>query len=150
MTFVGRFGGDEFIVVAENIGDPMQAGSLGERLLGAIAQPLPGLGARVITASIGIALIRTSGIEAREAIRRSDAAMYEAKRTGGIGASLRKSAKPPGQVAGSNWHGHCTARKRAAKCVWYTSPSYHYPAADHRCRGAAALEQSHARGGAAG
>ncbi len=80
--FVGRFGGDEFIVVAENIGDPIQAGHLGERLLGAIAQPLPGLGARVITASIGIALIRTSGIEAREAIRRSDAAMYEAKRTG--------------------------------------------------------------------
>ena len=80
--FVGRFGGDEFIVVAENIGDPIEAGHLGERLLNAIAQPLPGLGARVITASIGIALIRTSGIEAREAIRRSDTAMYEAKRTG--------------------------------------------------------------------
>ncbi len=80
--FVGRFGGDEFIVVAENIGDAVQAGQLGERLLGAIAQPLPGLGARVITASIGVALIRTSNIEAREAIRRSDTAMYEAKRTG--------------------------------------------------------------------
>jgi diguanylate cyclase (GGDEF)-like protein len=80
--FVGRFGGDEFIIVAEDIGDPIQAGQLGERLLGAIARPLPGLGERVITASIGIALIRTSGIEAREAIRRSDAAMYEAKRTG--------------------------------------------------------------------
>jgi diguanylate cyclase (GGDEF)-like protein len=80
--FVGRFGGDEFIVVAEDVGGPQEAGHLGERLLGAIAQPLPGLGARVITASIGVALIRTSGIEAREAIRRSDAAMYEAKRTG--------------------------------------------------------------------
>jgi diguanylate cyclase (GGDEF)-like protein len=80
--FVGRFGGDEFIVVAEAIGDPIKAGELGERLLSAIAQPLPGLGARVVTASIGVALIRSSGIEAREAIRRSDAAMYEAKRTG--------------------------------------------------------------------
>jgi diguanylate cyclase (GGDEF)-like protein len=80
--FVGRFGGDEFIVVAEAIGDPNEAGQLGERLLSAIAQPLPGLGARVVTASIGVALIRSSGIEAREAIRRSDAAMYEAKRTG--------------------------------------------------------------------
>jgi diguanylate cyclase (GGDEF)-like protein len=80
--FVGRFGGDEFIVVAEDIGDPLEAGHLGERILNAIAQPLPGLGARVITASIGVALIRTSSIEAREAIRRSDAAMYEAKRTG--------------------------------------------------------------------
>jgi diguanylate cyclase (GGDEF)-like protein len=80
--FVGRFGGDEFIVVAAAIGDPIKAGELGERLLSAIAQPLPGLGARVVTASIGVALIRSSGIEAREAIRRSDAAMYEAKRTG--------------------------------------------------------------------
>ena len=80
--FVGRFGGDEFIVASEDVGDAMHAGQLGERLLAAIAQPLPGLGARVITASIGIALIRTSGIEAREAIRRSDTAMYEAKRTG--------------------------------------------------------------------
>ncbi|HTY94583.1 MAG TPA: diguanylate cyclase, partial [Steroidobacteraceae bacterium] len=80
--FVGRFGGDEFIVIAENVGEPTEAGHLGERLLNAIAQPLPGLGARVVTASIGIALIRTSAIEAREAIRRSDAAMYEAKRTG--------------------------------------------------------------------
>jgi diguanylate cyclase (GGDEF)-like protein len=80
--FVGRFGGDEFIVVAAAIGDVIEAGHLGERLLSAIAQPLPGLGARVVTASIGIALIRSSGIEAREAIRRSDAAMYEAKRTG--------------------------------------------------------------------
>jgi len=80
--FVGRFGGDEFIVISEAIGDVNEAGQLGERLLGAIAQPLPGLGARVVTASIGIALIRSSGIEAREAIRRSDAAMYEAKRTG--------------------------------------------------------------------
>ena len=80
--FVGRFGGDEFIVVAESLADPDAAGQLGARLLDAVAQPLPGLGSRVVTASIGIALIRTSAIDAREAIRRSDSAMYEAKRTG--------------------------------------------------------------------
>ncbi|HEY1898820.1 MAG TPA: GGDEF domain-containing protein [Steroidobacteraceae bacterium] len=79
---VGRFGGDEFIVVAENLSGADEAGQLGARLLDAIAQPLPGLGSRVITASIGIALIRNSAIDAREAIRRSDKAMYEAKRTG--------------------------------------------------------------------
>jgi diguanylate cyclase (GGDEF)-like protein len=80
--FVGRFGGDEFIVVAECLGGPDEAGKLGAKLLDAVAQPLPGLGSRVITASIGIALIRSSAIDAREAIRRSDKAMYEAKRTG--------------------------------------------------------------------
>jgi diguanylate cyclase (GGDEF)-like protein len=80
--FVGRFGGDEFIIVAEALGDTSEAGNLGARLLDTVAQPLPGLGSRVITASIGVALIRSSAIEAREAIRRADTAMYEAKRSG--------------------------------------------------------------------
>jgi len=80
--FVGRFGGDEFIVVAESLAGTNEAAELGAKLLDAVAQPLPGLGSRVITASIGVALIRSSSIDAREAIRRSDKAMYEAKRTG--------------------------------------------------------------------
>ena len=80
--FVGRFGGDEFIVVAERLNGPDEAGELGAKLLDAVAQPLPGLGSRVVTASIGIALIRSTAVDAREAIRRSDKAMYEAKRTG--------------------------------------------------------------------
>jgi diguanylate cyclase (GGDEF)-like protein len=80
--FVGRFGGDEFIVISEGIADPTEAGGLASRLLEAIAQPLPGLDGRVITASIGIALVRSNAVEAREAIRDSDAAMYAAKRSG--------------------------------------------------------------------
>jgi diguanylate cyclase (GGDEF)-like protein len=80
--FVGRFGGDEFVIVAECVGDTEQVRNLGERLLEAVAQALPGLQSRVVTASIGIALVRSNDVEAREVIRRSDAAMYEAKRAG--------------------------------------------------------------------
>jgi diguanylate cyclase (GGDEF)-like protein len=80
--FVGRFGGDEFIVIAEGISDPEEAGRLGARLLDAIAQPLLGLDSRVVTASIGIALVRSNAVDAREAIRDSDTAMYAAKRSG--------------------------------------------------------------------
>jgi diguanylate cyclase (GGDEF)-like protein len=80
--FVGRFGGDEFVVVAEGLAGPDEAGDLGARLLAAVARPLPGLGELAVTASIGIALIRTDTVEPQEAIRRSDAAMYEAKRSG--------------------------------------------------------------------
>ncbi len=80
--FVGRFGGDEFIVVAGHLAGAEEAGALGAKLLDAVARPLPGLGSRVITASIGIALIRSSAVDAREALRRSDKAMYEAKRSG--------------------------------------------------------------------
>jgi diguanylate cyclase (GGDEF)-like protein len=80
--FVGRFGGDEFIVIVEGLPGHEPAGDLGARLLEAVAQPLPGVDSVIVTASIGIGLIRSNSVEAREAIRRSDAAMYEAKRLG--------------------------------------------------------------------
>ncbi len=80
--FVGRFGGDEFVVVAEGVADEEQAAKLGFRLLEAVSQPLPGVDASVVTASIGIALLTDADSDAREALRQADAAMYEAKRTG--------------------------------------------------------------------
>jgi diguanylate cyclase (GGDEF)-like protein len=80
--FVGRFGGDEFIVVAENVRDADEAGRLGARLLEVIAQPLTGLTTMAVTASIGIALVRSNDIDAKQALRRADEAMYEAKRAG--------------------------------------------------------------------
>jgi diguanylate cyclase (GGDEF)-like protein len=80
--FVGRFGGDEFVVVAEGVADEDQAAKLGYRLLEAVSQPLPGVDASVVTASIGIALLTDAQSDAREALRQADAAMYEAKRTG--------------------------------------------------------------------
>ena len=81
--FVGRFGGDEFIVVAEEIATEEEASKLGFRLLEAISEPLPGIDGTVLTASIGIALLGGCRADAREAIRRADSAMYEAKRAGG-------------------------------------------------------------------
>lgn len=53
--FVGRFGGDEFVVITEGMADPEEAVELGLRLLDAISRPLPGVEGTVVTASIGIA-----------------------------------------------------------------------------------------------
>jgi diguanylate cyclase (GGDEF)-like protein len=80
--FVGRFGGDEFVVVAEGVADEEEAAKLGFRLLEAVSQPLPGIDSTVVTASIGITLLSDSESDAREALRQADAAMYEAKRSG--------------------------------------------------------------------
>ena len=80
--FVGRFGGDEFVVITEGVTDEEQAARLGVRLLEAVSQPLPGIDASVITASIGIALLTDADSDAREALRQADAAMYDAKRSG--------------------------------------------------------------------
>jgi len=80
--FVGRFGGDEFVVVAEGVADEAQAASLGFRLLEAISRPLPGIETTVATASIGITLVTDAQSDGREALRQADSAMYEAKRAG--------------------------------------------------------------------
>ncbi|MGZ4772104.1 MAG: putative bifunctional diguanylate cyclase/phosphodiesterase [Ilumatobacteraceae bacterium] len=80
--FVGRFGGDEFVVIAEGIADAEEAAALGLRLLEAISQPLPGVEMSAITASIGVTLVRSNAMGAHEAIRESDHAMYDAKRSG--------------------------------------------------------------------
>ncbi|MBV9472558.1 MAG: EAL domain-containing protein [Solirubrobacterales bacterium] len=80
--FVGRFGGDEFVVIAEGVKDDEEAAELGFRLLDSISEPLPGVKSTTVTASIGISLMTGTGIDAREAIRQADSAMYTAKRSG--------------------------------------------------------------------
>ncbi len=90
--FVGRFGGDEFVIVAE--GDSNEhAAELGARVLETVSRPIDGIRSTVVTASVGIAMIRGSSTDAREAIREADAAMYAAKRAGRDGYSFFKGAK---------------------------------------------------------
>jgi diguanylate cyclase (GGDEF)-like protein len=90
--FVGRFGGDEFVVIAEGV-DHQQAADLGARLLDAISKPLLGIESTVVTASVGIALINGVATDAREAIRQADSAMYAAKRAGRDGYSFFKGSR---------------------------------------------------------
>jgi diguanylate cyclase (GGDEF)-like protein len=91
---IGRFGGDEFVAIAEGVDDQEHAAELGSRLLEAISKPLPWIGAPVVTASIGITLISDAGIDAREAIRQADSAMYAAKRAGGDRSSFFEGSQP--------------------------------------------------------
>ncbi len=78
---VARLGGDEFVVLCEGLAD---AGTrqVAERLLRAVATPLPVYGRSVvITASIGIA--RAEGtVQAEDLLRNADVAMYKAKAAG--------------------------------------------------------------------
>jgi diguanylate cyclase (GGDEF)-like protein len=80
--FVGRFGGDEFVVIAEQVSGREEASQLGLRLLEVVSEPLPGIDQTVVTASVGIMLVQGTTIDAREAIRQADSAMYAAKRAG--------------------------------------------------------------------
>lgn len=78
-----RFGGDEFILLCENLTDPEAAMVIAERVAAAINQPVK-LGSTdfVPSTSIGIALSHDRTDAPELVIRNADAAMYTAKERG--------------------------------------------------------------------
>ena len=86
---VVRFGGDEFIVLLDRIGDTQQAVRLSQKLLAAITQPF-WLAERefFITCSIGVALAPDHANDFDELLQKADAAMYAAKNAGKNGSRL--------------------------------------------------------------
>ena len=85
---VGRFGGDEFVVLLEHIGtgtidEATHARQVAQKILSALNEPyvLEALQHR-ITPSIGIALFDSEMVSTSDLLRRADMAMYKAKAEG--------------------------------------------------------------------
>ena len=82
---LARFGGDEFVVICEDIGAD-EAQGLAERIRLAVKQPMPGPAAAfAVTASVGIALhepVDGSAVTAAEILKAADVAMYASKCAG--------------------------------------------------------------------
>jgi diguanylate cyclase (GGDEF)-like protein len=79
-----RFGGDEFAVLCEDLGDEAEAISVATRLRAAISQPLTiEHVVRTTTVSVGIAITHADGQSAPELLRDADTAMFKAKERGG-------------------------------------------------------------------
>ena len=79
---VVRMGGDEFCIVTDAATAPEDAAELAGRVLAAVAAPIALDGETVtVTASIGVA-VAEPGESVDEALRRADAALYDAKRAG--------------------------------------------------------------------
>jgi diguanylate cyclase (GGDEF)-like protein len=80
---VARIGGDEFLVLAENIEDENGATSIAEGLLKQIARPCEINGREVVvTTSIGISLYPSHAGDAHGLMNCADRAMYAAKQKG--------------------------------------------------------------------
>jgi diguanylate cyclase (GGDEF)-like protein/PAS domain S-box-containing protein len=79
---VARFGGDEFTVLLETVGDATEPARTAERILDALRTPMV-VGGRdvVVTASIGIAVGGPTDV-ARDLVAAADIAMYQAKNDG--------------------------------------------------------------------
>ncbi len=82
---VGRFGGDEFVVICPGLVSPSVAGEIAENVLAAFGEPLQVPDAEIqVVPSIGYAVADGEvDAGADELIARADQAMYRAKREGG-------------------------------------------------------------------
>lgn len=85
---IARLGGDEFVVI-KRCYSAAQALQLAERIRASLSQPLHSeFGAMEVGVSIGVAFIDRRDIEAAEALRWADIAMYRSKETGRNRATL--------------------------------------------------------------
>ncbi len=90
---LGRFGGDEFVLIIEDAMDVAATVRVAEKLIRALAEPFEIRGHRLqIGSSVGISvfpsLAQTENEDAETLIHRADQAMYMAKRQGGNSFSL--------------------------------------------------------------
>lgn len=87
-----RVGGDEFVLLLEDLNDPVAAVIIASRLQEAIGDPHEVAATRVTTsASVGIAFLEDAG-SVEEVLRNADLAMYRAKHLG----KARVAAYEPG------------------------------------------------------
>lgn len=79
---IARFAGDEFVVTVAGL-SPSAVLGLAERLRAAVAAPMEGQDYRLLlTASVGISHSPEHGVDARNLLRRAEAAMGQAKKDG--------------------------------------------------------------------
>ena len=80
---VGRLGGDEFIILIEEISELSQVAVVAQRVLGTAMKPMIILGEECrVTASIGISVYPRDGEDEQTLMKKADMAMYFAKEEG--------------------------------------------------------------------
>lgn len=92
---VARIGGDEFFVLAEDVGDMAAAQALAHKLLKEIAEPLGFLPENAqMGASIGLCIFPYDGMSISDLIHRADEAMYRVKTSGKGSFSVADTSVP--------------------------------------------------------
>jgi diguanylate cyclase (GGDEF)-like protein len=80
---VGRIGGDEFVVLIEEFGEPAQLALVARKILETMAQPVAVRGEECrVTASVGISAYPQDGKDSQTLLKNADSAMYRAKEQG--------------------------------------------------------------------
>lgn len=92
---VSRYGGDEFLVLLTDLGQPSDAALIVGKMLSALAVPSC-VGGQVLhlSASVGITIFPQDGEDPETLIQRADAAMYRVKRAGGGDFEFHRDGVP--------------------------------------------------------
>ena len=78
---LARVGGDEFVILVEDVKSRAELTTLAERLKTAVGrEAIPGFKAATVRASCGVAIFPDDGGSAHDVMREADTAMYNAKR----------------------------------------------------------------------
>jgi diguanylate cyclase (GGDEF)-like protein len=81
---IGRFGGDEFIIIMEGIKDTRDINVIVQQVLEKVSQPFLAHGHEIsTTTSIGIAIFPDDAVDVDSLLKNADVAMYRAKARGG-------------------------------------------------------------------
>lgn len=87
---VARFGGDEFVVLCEDVEGRAEAAAIADRISRCLIRPFDCMGRQIhVRSSIGIALAEGHGTNVDELLRDADAAMYQVKGSGGVASDYR-------------------------------------------------------------
>ncbi len=114
---LARQGGDEFVILLNDVDKRRDAGKVAEHLIDALQAPFLVEGKECsIGVSIGIAIYPDDGNTPEELARKADAAMYRAKESGGRATVImtRQLARRP--IAACNWKTVCAMRCREMNC----------------------------------
>ncbi|MBT2332423.1 EAL domain-containing protein [Variovorax paradoxus] len=80
---VARFGGDEFVLLLENLSSASDAAVLAEKVLACCAEPFVVEGRELyVSASVGVSVYPEDGGDAEALLKNADTAMYRAKERG--------------------------------------------------------------------
>jgi diguanylate cyclase (GGDEF)-like protein len=80
---VARFGGDEFVILVNEIEAEHALTHLLNRVIEAIAEPMPSVGPMRVHASLGVSIWGLDASDATTLMRHADEAMYRSKAAGG-------------------------------------------------------------------
>lgn len=95
---VARYGGDEFVVLVAELGNPEDAAIVGEKILQAVGRPVvTSTGEVSVFCSIGIALCPLHGENLDDLCRMADQAMYTVKHHGRKGLAVSDSQAAQGR-----------------------------------------------------